>query len=213
MPNKMLHLLLTAMTCAMGLTQASSTRVSAQATDTAEVFGRVSDWLGCSLPGASVSVTDQSGRQIATTRTGSDGTYRLSNLVGTDLHVSAAVSGFVKISRAKGLVRGVNQWDIGLPLGLEHDTPIHIAGTIQDESGRGIASATVTVHSVFEEQRLMQARSGADGTFNIDVYEPGQYVVYAAAPARIGAAVAVQVPNGATDEGIRLVLKPSSTCR
>ncbi len=155
----------------------------------------------------------ETGQQVASTTTGQEGDYGLHHLAGTKLRINAAMAGFTRTERAQALVRGANLWDVGLPVSIEFDVPIHIAGVIRDDAQHGLAFASVTAHSIFDPQRVQQVRSDTEGRFALDVYVPGQYVVYATGKEHIGAATVIEVSRGLPVDAINLVLKSSRPCR
>jgi hypothetical protein len=56
-------------------TMARTAHAPQQLLETIDAFGRISDWYGCPLPGAKVSVISETGQQVASTTTGQEGDY------------------------------------------------------------------------------------------------------------------------------------------
>jgi hypothetical protein len=142
--------------------------------------GRVSDWHGCTIPEAVITVLDASGAVIATGKTGVDGQFDIAGLRPGLISLRAELAGFRKSERPQRLHAGVNVWDTGLALAKFTPTPVHrIAGTVSDTRGRLIANATVTLADVFSASVRAQVRTDSGGRYAIETEDSGQYVITA----------------------------------
>lgn len=190
--------------------------LAAQATQTLpsvmDVSGRVTDWSACPLPGATVKAVNGSGTEVARATTDADGEFHIRGLEWVPLRMSAELTGFSKATRVPRLTRGNNRWDVGITVGLMLDEPFRVTGTVLDHTKKPIASASVTIHSVFDESDALQARTDRTGKFELDLYQRGQYVVYATAAGHVGAATVVEASRGPIP-AINLTLQPGRSCR
>jgi hypothetical protein len=180
--------------------------------ETIEVSGRVTDWWTCPLPGATVRVMSV-GKEVASVRTDEEGGYRLSlpAEMGGQLRAVASAPGFAEAESPMFLFRGRNLWDVGLPIGIEHDTPVRVTGIVRDQSGAPIRAASVTVQDAFTSGRMRQVRTDGKGRFTIEVYQPGQYVVHATAPGHVGSATIVET-RPKKIKPIELILRSDGSC-
>lgn len=95
-------------------------------TATGNVFGNVNDSSGAVLPGATVSISGETGTR--TTVSGSDGSFRFLNMDYGDYTVTVSLSGFTPTSRKVTVVTGTSaQVTVSLSVGGMTDT-VEVSG-------------------------------------------------------------------------------------
>jgi hypothetical protein len=172
---------------------------------TSDLLGRVTDLEGCPIAGAIVSILNEDGNVVTTTTADDRGEYHLTGLRMTGRRASASFPGFGRVLLPRPLLRGSNRWDVGLPLAQEQGN-MRISGVVQDESGKPLQDASVIVHSAFDVNRLVQLRSDKSGKFGADLYQLGQYVVYATQEGHVAAATSVNA-SLVSPPSLTLILK------
>jgi protocatechuate 3,4-dioxygenase beta subunit len=146
----------------------------------ATLNGHITDWQGCPLKGAQITVRGPDGRS-ATTVADQNGTYELRKLTPGPTRISAELRGFQSAVLQTSLLAGTNLWDAGLDLGRITDPPkYNVSGAVKDVGGGPIGGATVSLWSVFSGTQLKQLRSDSAGRYRFEWIDPGQYVVVAA---------------------------------
>ncbi len=143
--------------------------------------GRVSDSVGRSLKGVTITVTDADGKAIATAMTDDTGEYSLRGLSPGNVSLNAEALGFTRSKSLQTLGVGQNLWDTCLFLGRLAEGGTHsIHGRALTTDGGVIPNATITLMSVFDSRVSGQVRTNAEGNYSITTSEPGQYALTAA---------------------------------
>lgn len=130
----------------------SSAIVWAQATNTAQIQGTVSDASGAAVPGAEIKVTQTETGQVRTTTSGSDGGYVLPTLATGPYTLEASKEGFAKYLQS-GIVLQVATAptvDISLRVGS-------ITEQVQVEANTTLVETqTTSIGAVIESQRILE---------------------------------------------------------
>jgi protocatechuate 3,4-dioxygenase beta subunit len=139
---------------------------------TGTLAGTVRDADGEPLSGALVVVTDERGAVASSTTTGTDGTYRIDDLLPGDYAVTVTAPAR---RPASGLVTVATE-------GTRHDIELRpaasVRGTIRNRDGRTVEDARVTLLDA--EGNVVAARStGADGTYAFTDLSGEEYTVVA----------------------------------
>lgn len=182
--------------------------------DSATLTGRVSDWQGCRLPGASVTVSERSGTQVAKTETNPDGEFKLTGLAGGEVILRAELRGFIASEFRTALPRSNNLWDTGLELGRIADTPERaVSGTVAGASGDPIEGATVTFFNALDTVVREQVRTDKRGRYSFRTYGFGQYVITVVHRDYSAAAETVDFPTDSSPSRIvNFRLQPRKYC-
>ncbi len=161
------------------------------------VHGTVSRGDGAGLGGAVVTVTDQGGRQHASTATGRDGTYRMALPTGGTYLVVAASGAFEPHAALVPVADRPVRHDIAL------SGSSGVQGVVTSPDGHGgdtaVADAAVTLIDV---QGTVAGTTGTDtgGRYRLPGVPDGQYTLTAAAPGHPPVAVSVRLSAGARIE-------------
>ena len=145
------------------------------------LYGRITDRVGCPLPGVTVTASDEGGELLATATTDSRGQYELRGPSRRSLLVRAELPGFMTGRTEVILGRMPTLWDSALVVGRLADDLRTVTGTVQDSGRRAVADATITVISVPNAEVKGQVRSDSAGRFSIEFQDGGHYVVTAGA--------------------------------
>jgi EmrB/QacA subfamily drug resistance transporter len=158
------------------------------------VLGRVLRGDGRPLAGASVTLTDTTGRQVDRACSGADGGYRLRPATGGT---------FLLIASAPDLSPDAEMVAVA-------DSPVHrdvvlagggaLYGTVRDGHGAGIPSALVTLTDASGEV-VASTAAAVDGAFTFGELLPGSYTLAGRAPGHQPVAVPVELADGET--GVR----------
>ncbi|GAB2573082.1 hypothetical protein Aab01nite_19520 [Paractinoplanes abujensis] len=140
----------------------------------AVVRGRIDGPGGLPLPGATLTITDFGGQQLARAVTGADGTYRMVLHTGgsfllicaADRHQPAAAV----INVAAGEIRRV----------LSLAGAGQITGRVTDRAGRGLPGATLTLTNTKGEV-VATTTAGADGRYQLPGLDGPEYTLTATA--------------------------------
>jgi len=150
----------------------------------ATLNGRITDWQGCPLKGARITVQGTDGRS-STTVSDQHGSYELKKLTQGPTRISAELLGFQSAALQTSLFPGANLWDTGLNLGdiihrIHRPDGYSIIGVVKDADSGPVRGATVSLWSVFGGTQLKQQHSDSAGRYRFEWVDPGQYVVVAA---------------------------------
>jgi hypothetical protein len=183
-----LFLILVAGVCAISATEKERPFTS--------VYGRVSDLWGMPIQGAKLqffkyNYTLRSARGSLpepelTQSTVSDerGNYRVNSLPKGDYLITADLSGFrhIEINRIN-FSKDAHLLEIGMEVGLNWPIPsTEISGTVRKSDQTKLPDATITVVCAYNPQITEQTRTNEQGEYKINLYTPGQYVIYASSP-------------------------------
>ena len=147
-------------------------------TPNSRLSGRITDWSGCPLQGAKVTVASTTGGTSATGITDAAGYYEIRGVPLGRVVISAELLGFKDVRVEAALFSGSTQWDTGLNLGRLVDTPPHrIAGVVTGTDGRPVANARISLWNAFSPDRLAQSVSDKDGRFALETMDAGEFIV------------------------------------
>ncbi|POX52584.1 MFS transporter [Streptomyces sp. Ru72] len=139
---------------------------------TGTVSGTVRDTGGEALPAALVVVTDERGAVASSTTTGTDGAYRVADLLPGDYAVTVTAAGR---RPAASLVTVTTE---GIHHDIELRAAVDVRGTIRTRDGRTVEDARVTLLDA--EGNVVAARStGPDGTYAFTDLSGDEYTVVA----------------------------------
>lgn len=176
------------------------------------VHGRVSDWQGCPLEGASVQIRDGANRTLGSAKSDAAGQYSISDLPLGPRLMEVALPGFsgqrFEPRIAAGLVT-----DVGLGLVAVDDSSVVLEGRVVDSRGQAVPDATVYLMPVFAPARERQQRTDASGHFSARLHKSGQFVAIAAKGGYIAHAVVVQIVSFVSrPDPVRLTLQANAAC-
>ncbi|SNY12595.1 DHA2 family efflux MFS transporter permease subunit [Paractinoplanes atraurantiacus] len=141
----------------------------------AVVLGRIDGPGGLPLPGATLTITDFQGRELARATTDSDGTYRMTPAAGGSLLLICAAENHqpaaATINVGAGEIRRV----------LSLAGAGQIAGRILDRAGRPVAEAALTLTGPRGEV-VATANTGVDGRYAMSGLDGREYTLTATAP-------------------------------
>ncbi|MFF5080802.1 MFS transporter [Actinoplanes sp. NPDC000266] len=144
-------------------------------TKEAVVLGRIDGPGGMPLPGATLTITDFQGRELARAVTGLDGTYRMTLDAGGSLLLICAAENHqpaaATINVGAGEIRRV----------LSLAGAGQITGRILDRAGRPVAEAALTLTGPLGEV-VATATAGADGRYAMTGLDGREYTLTATAP-------------------------------
>ncbi|MGW5660436.1 MFS transporter [Streptomyces sp. NPDC003758] len=139
---------------------------------TGTLSGTVGDTGGEALSGALVVVTDERGAVASSTTTGTDGAYRIVDLLPGDYAVTVTAPGR---RPAASLVTVTTE---GIHHDIELRPAVDVRGTIRTRDGRTVEDARVTLLDA--EGNVVAARStGPDGTYAFTDLSGDEYTVVA----------------------------------
>lgn len=140
----------------------------------AVVRGRIDGPAGLPLPGATLTITDFGGRQLASAVTGDDGTYRMALHAGGSFLLICAADrhepAVAVINVAAGEIRRV----LSLAGGGQ------ISGRVTDRAGRGLRGATLTLTDPRGEV-VATTTTGPDGRYQLPGLDGPEYTLTATA--------------------------------
>ncbi|MEO7272038.1 MAG: carboxypeptidase-like regulatory domain-containing protein [Vicinamibacterales bacterium] len=176
--------------------------------DSGTLYGRVTDEMGQSIPGADVALLSPDGGYRRTVKTDDNGNFVVVRIPIGKIAVAASLPGFMTESVTAVVFRGRNLLDLGLVVGREFiPPPYRIRGRVGSTGGQSLAEVTVTLRNAYVQSSLIQVRSDAGGAFSITTYKPGDYVLAATLPGYAPAVLGVDLD--ATRELVRdVTLKP-----
>ncbi|XVV11649.1 DHA2 family efflux MFS transporter permease subunit [Actinoplanes sp. CA-131856] len=141
----------------------------------AVVLGRIDGPGGLPLPGATLTITDFQGRELARAVTDLDGTYRMALEAGGSLLLICAAENHqpaaATINVGAGEIRRV----------LSLAGAGQITGRILDRAGRPVAEAALTLTGPLGEV-VATATTGADGRYAMTGLDGGEFTLTATAP-------------------------------
>jgi|GEM_PF-26020 len=166
--------------------------------------GRVTGRGGEPVPDASVTLIDQTGRQLARTTADASGGYLLR---------APGAGGYVLVGSAPGHQPRAAALAIG-PEGIRHDLELvgsaGLAGVVRD--GSAPVAGALVVATDPQGQVAGATTTGADGGYLFEDLLPGDFVLTVSAPGHRPTAEAVTV-SGAGRTGHDVVLQPAAAVR
>ena len=163
------------------------------------VLGQVLRGDGRPLTGASVTLTDVSGRQIDRTRSGPDGDYRLRPWAGGTYLLIAAAPNLAPNAAMVALADSPVRRDVILA------GSALLRGCVRGQDDEPLAGALITLTDV-QGEVVDSAVTADDGRFAIGELIAGTYTLAGQAPGHQPVAVTVQLGDGATvDQDVVLV--------
>jgi EmrB/QacA subfamily drug resistance transporter len=157
------------------------------------IIGRVLRGDGRPLAGASVTLTDVSGRQIDRTRSGPDGDYRLHPWAGGTYLLIAAAPNLSPNAAMVALADSPVHRDVV----LAGNALLH--GRVRGRDDEPLAGALITLTDV-QGEVVGSAITGDDGRFALGDLLAGSYTLAGQAPGHQPVAVTVQLGDGAAVE-------------
>jgi uncharacterized surface anchored protein len=157
------------------------------------IIGRVLRGDGRPLAGASVTLTDVSGRQIDRTRSGPDGDYRLHPWAGGTYLLIAAAPNLSPNAAMVALADSPVHRDVV----LAGNALLH--GRVRGRDDEPLAGALITLTDV-QGEVVDSAITGDDGRFALGDLLAGSYTLAGQAPGHQPVAVTVQLGDGAAVE-------------
>jgi EmrB/QacA subfamily drug resistance transporter len=157
------------------------------------VLGRVLRGDGRPLAGASVTLTDVSGRQIDRTRSGADGDYRLHPSVGGTYLLIASASNLAPNAAMVAVADSPVRRDVVLA------GSALLRGCVRGGDDEPLAGALIALTDVHGEV-VGRAVTTEDGRFALGELLAGTYTLAGQAPGHQPVAVTVQLGDGATVE-------------
>jgi EmrB/QacA subfamily drug resistance transporter len=154
--------------------------------------GTVRTFDGAAVHDATVTLTDVRGDVVATTRTSTDGTYELEQLVAGEYTLAASAHAYRPAAVPVSLQASRKTWqDIELAGGAV------LRGTVRGAGGRPVEDARVTLLDAGGNV-LDTATTAGDGTFRFTDLSAGQYTVIASGYPPV--ATVLQVAGGGRTE-------------
>ena len=186
--------------------------------------GRVVNGLGRAVPAAGVravrTVEGELGptaSQVRSTRADAEGRFSLEGLEEGTWELAA------EAGEAQSTVLSAESLTVDLPqrgsLELVVRSAATAAGRVVDREGRPLADATVRLHTGLTalqrantgRSSAREARTDADGRFELGPLPPGERALEAEAPGLVASApLQVSLPEGGRAEGLELVLGPGA---
>lgn len=160
------------------------------------VYGRVSDLWGMPVQGAKLqffkynhTLRGARGRLpetelIQSTVSDEHGNYKVNSLPKGDYLITADLSGFRHIEIIRiNFSKDAHLLEIGMEVGINWPIPsTEISGTVRKLDQAKLVGATITAVCAYNLQITEQTRTNEQGEYKIDLYTPGQYVIYASSP-------------------------------
>jgi hypothetical protein len=143
------------MAVAFGLASLAAHAQSAPAA-TATIHGHIADQTGALIPGAKVTVTDASGKAVATATADASGAYEIKGLAAGDFVINAEFSGFAAFrSQAIPVAAGqVKRVDIAMAIEVEQQSV-----TVSDETPTVSVEAGANASSLVLKDKDLDALS------------------------------------------------------
>ncbi len=150
----------------------------------ATISGQIYDSsLGLPLFGAEVEVV--AGGQVQKQAvSGQDGNYKIEKVAGGQYTVVVKLLGFVTAKRELQVKAGEQvRLDIGLQVGYLNDPlVIQVHGTVKQASDLPLSGASIVVVRPFDQEIIIKTKTDDLGKYDLQVNDPGQYVLYASKP-------------------------------
>jgi len=162
------------------------------------VIGRVLRGDGRPLAGASVTLTDVSGRQVDRSRSGADGDYRLHPSTGGTYLLIAAAPQLAPNASMVALADSPVHRDVVLAGGSV------LCGHVRGGDGEPLAGALVTLTDV-QGEVVGSHVTGPDGRFEVAELLAGTYTLAGQAPGHQPVAVTVVLGDGPLEQDLELV--------
>jgi hypothetical protein len=157
--------------------------------------GNVTDLFGSPLPDAGVEVLLEDGTRLSTTHTDQQGVYNFADLPVARLKIVVKLRGFREEEITLPPKTGQQVLDVGLKAGQLFTEPlIEISGSVRQATGGPAARASVTIVNAYNQRLAQTVKTDKDGKYNVTVYDPGQYVIYASQPGFKVCATAIVLP-------------------
>jgi hypothetical protein len=162
------------------------------------VIGRVLRGDGRPLAGASVTLTDVSGRQVDRSRSGADGDYRLHPSTGGTYLLIAAAPQLAPNASMVALADSPVHRDVVLAGGSL------LCGHVRGADGEPLAGALVTLTDV-QGEVVGSHVTGPEGRFEVAELLAGTYTLAGQAPGHQPVAVTIVLGDGPLEQDLELV--------
>ena len=158
------------------------------------VKGTVVNFAGVPYEGANIKLTSKELKSYKNenkiekqTTTDSKGQYSFTNLPegSYEVKLESNGTGILEQTVETRLISDGNTYeaDFGLEFGSIDDCPLHtVYGTIKNENGKFIEGAKISVINAFNQRRVFSAKTDNKGIYQIDLCNPGQYLIFANTP-------------------------------
>lgn len=157
------------------------------------------------LAGATLTLTDRVGAQVARAHTGDDGAFAVSGLVPGTYVLIVAKTGFQPFATSATVGTGA-----AAPLDVVLDPATSVHGVVRDRhSGQPVPAAAVTAVGPSGEV-IASTVSDPDGQYRVTALDAAEITLVAAAPGAEPAATVVPLGGGSTHE-VDLVLDTHTT--